>query len=266
TIQTQALTTTVTNSYNYYQNKEVEEVVVTADNGYAKKSRNLASATQNVTVDPSTLQAYTTLNQSQLNTNFEIDLPYDINSDGTAHSVTIRDQKVNASLKNYAVPKMDKDAYLLAGLTDWQELELLPGTANIILDNTYLGKSYIDPNSTADTLNISMGKDKRIALKRELMKNFTSSKNNGSNTIQTFTYEITVKNNKSSEVDITLKDQYPLSNIKEIEIKLLSSEEASVNEELGILNWQIKLKPGESKKVRFSYSVKYPKDKKINNL
>ncbi|MFZ4059372.1 MAG: mucoidy inhibitor MuiA family protein, partial [Ferruginibacter sp.] len=54
TIQTQALTTTVTNSYNYYENKDVDEVVVTADNGYAKKRRNLAGATQNVTFDPST--------------------------------------------------------------------------------------------------------------------------------------------------------------------------------------------------------------------
>jgi len=39
-----------------------------------------------------------------------------------------------------------------------------------------------------------------------------------------------------------------------------------VNAETGVLTWKLNLKPGESKKVRLSYSVKYPKDKKIVNI
>jgi hypothetical protein len=75
-----------------------------------------------------------------------------------------------------------------------------------------------------------------------------------------------VKNNKTSEVNLLLKDQYPLSSIKEVEVKLEDSGEAMVNEEVAVLTWKISLKPGESRKVRFSYSVRYPKDKKIVNL
>ena len=160
-----------------------------------------------------------------MNTNFEIDLPYNIDSDGEIHSVTIKEEKIEAVLKNYAVPKLDRDAYLLAEIADWQKLDLLPGLANIIMDDTYVGRSAIDPNNTADTLNLSLGKDKRVAVKRAQLKEFTSTKTSGNNTKQTFTYELTVKNNKTTQVDLLLKDQYPLSSSKEIEVKLDESSD-----------------------------------------
>ena len=244
----------------YKDDEKLAEVIVTAM-GQTRQEK-----LRDKTIDPSTLQLYTTLNEGQLNTNFEIDLPYDIESDGQMHSVTIKDQEIACTLKNYAVPRMDKDAYLLAEVADWQNLDLLPGDANIIMDDTYVGRSVIDPNTTADTLNLSLGRDKRVAVKRSLVKEMSSLKTSGGNTRQVFTYEITVKNNKVTDVNLLLKDQYPLSTIKEVEVKLEDGSDAVINAETGVLTWKIDLKPGESKKVRFSYSVKYPKDKKIVNL
>lgn len=241
--------------------KLAEEVVA---NGYGEFKTKAVK--DQLTIDPSNVQQYTTLNEGQLNTNFEIDLPYDIASDGQLNSVTIKDQEIACVLKNYAVPRMDKDAYLLAEVADWQNLDLLPGDANIIMDDTYIGKSIIDPNTTADTLNLSLGRDKRVAVKRSLIKELSSLKTSGKESKQVFTYEILVKNNKITDVNLLLKDQYPLSNIKEVVVTLEDGSEAMVNAETGVLTWKIDLKPGESKKVRFSYSVKYPKDKKIVNL
>lgn len=241
--------------------KLAEEVVVSGLNQYKTKA-----VQDEKNIDPSTLQQYTTLNEGQLNTNFEIDLPYDIVSDGQLNSVTIKDQEITCTLKNYAVPRIDKEAYLLAEIPDWQNLDLLPGDANIIMDDTYIGRSLIDPNSIADTLNLSLGRDKRVAIKRSLIKELSSLKTSGKESKQVFTYEITVKNNKLTDVNLLLKDQYPLSNIKEVIVTLEDGSDATINTETGVLVWKIDLKPGESKKVRFSYSVKYPKDKKIVNL
>jgi len=246
---------------SYADDKVLSEVVVADANGYLKQQKE-----KDENIDPSTLQQYTTLNEGQLNTNFEIDLPYDIESDGKLHSVTIKDEEIACILKNYAVPRVDKEAYLLAEVADWQNLDLLPGDANIIMDDTYIGKSVIDPNTTADTLNLSLGKDKRIAVKRSLVKELSSLKTSGGSNKQLFTYEILVKNNKLTDVNLLLKDQFPLSTIKEVEVKLEDGSDAMVNTETGVLTWKIDLKPGESKKMRFSYSVKYPKDKKIVNL
>lgn len=244
----------------YNDDKELTEVIVTAL-GQTRQEK-----LKDNTIQPSTLQQYTTLNEGQLNTNFEIDLPYDIESDGQLHSVTIKEQEISCTLKNYAVPRMDKDAYLLAEVADWQNLDLLPGDANIIMDDTYVGRSVIDPNTTADTLNLSLGRDKRVSVKRSLIKEMSSLKTSGKESKQVFTYEILVKNNKITDVNLLLKDQFPLSTIKEVVVTLEDGSDAMVNTETGVLTWKIDLKPGESKKVRFSYSVKYPKDKKIVNL
>lgn len=252
----------ISNTIQSFEKSSLDEVVVTGY-GTAKRKETTGAATS---VEPSNIAQYTTLTESQLNTNFEIDLPYNIESDGEVHSVTIKEQIISAVLKNYAVPKREKDAYLLAEIADWQKLDLLPGDANIIMDNTYIGKSFIDPNSTADTLNLSLGKDKRVAVKRSLLKDFTSTKTSGSSTKQSFTYELVVKNNKTTAVDLLLKDQHPISTAKEIEIKLEESNDAAVNEETGVLTWKLQLKPGESRRVRFTYSVKYPKEMRIANL
>ncbi len=237
----------------------LEEVEVVSAKG-VRKEKSLGYATQKLEV-----KDFLTLKESQLNTNFEIDLPYDIPSDGIAYSVNIKDEMIPATYQHIAIPKLDNDAFLIAKISNWDSLSLLPGNANIIMDNVYIGKSYLNPNTTDDTLSISMGRDKRIAINRKLVKEYNKVKRNDSK-IESFTYEITVKNNKKQAIDMNLSDQFPISQTKEIEVTLTDSGDAEVDNETGFLKWNVKLKPGESKKYRFSYQVKYPKDRILQEL
>ncbi len=210
------------------------------------------------------LEDYVSVTNNELDVTYDIDLLYDVPTNGKPQLATLKQEKMNAVYKYYAVPKLDKEVFLLAEISDWEKLNLLPGEANIIFEGTYIGKSFIDPSSTSDTLNLTLGKDKRVVVKREKLADFSSVKFLGSNTLQVITYEITVKNNKKDAIDIILKDQYPISTNKEIEVNLKESIGAAVNEEIGVLTWQLNIAPGESKKVRISYSVKYPKGKVLN--
>lgn len=207
---------------------------------------------------------YTTIVENQLNITFDIDIPYDILSNGKAHSVALKDLKLPATYKYYAVPKLEKEAFLLAELNDYGKYNLLPGEANIIFEGMNVGKTIINPNQTQDTLNLSMGRDKKIALKREKVMDKSGTKFLSSYKEQTFTYDITVRNNKKEEIQMLLKDQFPLSTDKEIIIEYLDKDGAKHNQETGVLTWEIKLKPNETKKYRISYKVKYPKDKTLN--
>lgn len=207
---------------------------------------------------------YITVKDNELNITFDIDLPYDVPGNGKEQQVSLKEFPVNTIYKYYAVPKLDKDAYLLGEVADWEKLNLLPGEANIIFEGTYIGKSYIDPNATQDTLNLTLGKDKRIVVKREKLKDFSTVKFLGSNKKQVFTYELTVKNNKKEAIQMLLKDQYPLSTNKDIEVELLESSSATISTDLGVLTWKLDLAAGEAKKLRVSYSIKYPKDKYLN--
>lgn len=210
------------------------------------------------------LEEYVSVANNALNVNFDIDMPYDVPTNGKEQTATLQNAEMNTLYQHYAVPKLDADAYLLAQIPDWEKLNLLPGEANIILEGTYVGKTFIDPNATTDTLNLTLGHDKRVVIKREKLTDFSSVKFLGSNKLQQFTYEITIKNNKNETVDVLLKDQYPLTTNKDIEVELVDAASAEVNKDLGVLNWKLSLAPNETQKIRFSYSIKYPKDKTIN--
>ena len=211
------------------------------------------------------LEDYVSVTDNELNVTFDIDLPYDVSTTGKEQTATLKEYSIPALYKYYSVPKLDKDAYLLAEVADWEKLNLLPGEANIIFEGTYVGKSFIDPASTIDTLNLTLGKDKRVVVKKEKLVDYSSVKFLGSNKLQKFTYEITVKNNKKDPVKMLLKDQYPISTNKEIEVELIEDGKASMNNtDIGVLSWKLELAPGEVKKIRVEYSVKYPKEKVLN--
>jgi Domain of unknown function (DUF4139)/N-terminal domain of unknown function (DUF4140)/TonB-dependent Receptor Plug Domain len=207
---------------------------------------------------------YLSVTDNQLDVVFDIDIPYDIPSNGKEQGVELKEFKVPCAYEYYAAPVADKEAYLLGQMQGWEKLNLLPGEASIMVEGTYIGKSFIDPGSTQDTLNLTLGRDKRIVVKREKVTDFSSVKFLGSSKKEVFTYRITVRNNKKEKAEMLLKDQYPISTDKDIEVELLENGGATVNTDNGVLTWHLDLAPGESKQFRISYSVKYPKDKTVN--
>ncbi len=238
----------------------VAGVVVQAQ-GIRKKA--VASAPEADMVQ-STIQA--NVSENQLNISFDIEIPYDILSNGKAHSVALKEIKLPATYRYYAAPRIEKEAFLMAQINDYSKFNLLQGEANIIFEGMYVGKTFINPNQTTDTLSLSMGRDKKISIKREKVVDKSGTKFLSSKKEQTFTFDITVRNNKKESIEMLLKDQYPMTPDKEIEVELLESDSAKINSETGVLTWNLNLKSLETKKIRISYKVRYPKDKIIGNL
>lgn len=212
------------------------------------------------------LDEYVSTQESPVATTFNIELPYTIASNYKVHAVALQTHQLNTVYKHYAVPRLDPDVFLLAELTDIESLNLIPGPANILFENKFVGKTVLNPYTTEDTINVSIGRDKRITVKREKVSGQSGVKTLGSSKKQTFVYELTVKNGKSDKIELLLKDQIPSSTDNAVEIELISSDNAKLNPDNGVLTWRLNLKPGEIKKVKFSYSVKYPKGRIINNL
>jgi uncharacterized protein (TIGR02231 family) len=232
--------------------------------GIQIRGMSTKQANDNVIFKDKSIEA--NIQENQLNISFDIDIPYDILSNGKTHSVALKEIKLPATYKYYAVPRVEKEAFLLAEISEYSKYNLLPGEANIIFEGLYVGKTQINPNQTSDTLNLSMGRDKKISIKREKVVDKSGTRFFSSKKEQTFTFDITVRNNKKEVADVTLKDQYPLSTDKEVEIEVAETNGAKENKETGILTWELKLAPNETKKIRMSYKVKYPKDKIIDNL
>lgn len=209
---------------------------------------------------------YTTVSENQLNVSFEINLKYDIPADGSGHQVRIQQYDLAGVYEYAAIPKMDKDAFLLAKVSGWEDYNLLPGPSNLFFEGTYVGKSYLDPNITTDTLALSFGRDKKIVISRNKVKDFSKKQLLGGYKTQTFAYEINIRSLKDAPINITIEDQIPVSQNKELEVELKENGKAEYDPSTGKLKWKLKLAPSETQTMRFVYTVKYPKDKVVNGL
>ncbi len=194
---------------------------------------------------------------------FEIELPYSIPTDGKQYTVQMKSHELPAYYEYFCVPKIDKDAFLTAQVTDWEELNLLSGEANLFFEGTYLGKSLLDVETVEDTLNISLGRDKDIVVTRELKKEFSKKQFIGNKRTDTRDWDINIRNKKKQAINIVIEDQYPISTNDKIEVKQHGHKEAQLDEETGLLTWKFKLEPSQSKEIGFKYSVKYPKKKRV---
>jgi uncharacterized protein (TIGR02231 family) len=155
----------------------------------------------------------------------------------------------------------------VADISDWEKLNLLSGQANITYDGTFVGQTFLNTNSWQKDLSVTLNTDKRISVKREKQTDFSSVKVLGNDVKVTLAYRLTVKNNQNKPIHIVLKEQYPISSQKDIVVELLdkTTTTPTVNkEDIGVITWEADLAVGESKTYQISYSVKYPKDKKIN--
>lgn len=204
--------------------------------------------------------------ENQLNTSFDVDVPYDVLSNDQDHFINLKQIKIPANYKYYTAPKAGNDAYLIATIKDFNKYNLISGSANVIFENMFIGETRINTNQVTDELNITLGDDKKISIRKEVVDDKASVKFFSSYQEKAFTYDLVVRNNKKDAIDIEIKDQFPLSKDESVKVELLQADKAEVDKEKGFLTWNLKLSSNETKKIRVGYKVRYPKDYSISNL
>ncbi|MBR4804810.1 MAG: DUF4139 domain-containing protein, partial [Bacteroidales bacterium] len=215
-----------------------------------------------IAVTTKSMDDYVSQSEDDLNRLFNIDLKYTIPGNGKEQNITIGKQETPATYRYYCAPKLDPATFLMADINNWEKLNLLSGNANISFAGSYVGNTYIDANSTKKTISLTLGVDKKVVVTRKKVKDYSSNKVLGSDVKVLTTYEITVKNNKNKNITLTVKDQYPVSTNKKIDIELQkeTTTPTTSDENTGIMTWNLDLAPAQSQKITLSYSVKYPKD------
>ncbi len=217
--------------------------------------------------DSKVIEDFIQVTESLIRTEYEIKLNYNIASDGKVHKVLINQRDMPMQLHFAAVPKISTDAFLIAKVSDWEDLNIIPGNARLYFDGGYVGNMYLSANTTNDTLNVNLGRDKTIAITRKKIKENTKDKFIEQDKIETRSVELTVRNTKNVPIEIILEDQIPLvSGTNEIKVTLIKAEGAEMDELTGKLTWNLKLNVKESKKVVFTYEIRHPKGKQVVGL
>lgn len=249
----------------YYQNANVPQQNQQLDglslNGEFGWNMNAGNIENNSKVRPSV--QITTIEVPQLSSEFEIEKKYTIPSDSKPYLVEISKHELDATFSHKAVPKLDRDAFLLANIVGWEKLNLISGPTNVYYADTYVGQSYINTRNVEDTLRLSFGRDKKVLITRKKLEEFSEKKVIGGNKKDTYAFEITVKNNQNIPLTMKLYDQIPVSQQSDITVTVNEISNADYNEENGILKWNVNLKPNEALKYKISFTLKYPKNKKV---
>ncbi len=158
-----------------------------------------------------------------------IDIPYSIPSNGNDYTVKIKEVSKPTNYVYYAIPKLDNDVFLVAEVTDWTQLDLLSGKSSIYYKGIFTGQSEIDVNTTKDTLEISLNRDKNIIVKRTLQKEKNKKQFMGRNIKETINWSTIVRNNKNEKVKVLVEDQFPISENKQVEIEPLEYSNGKLN-------------------------------------
>ncbi|NGP89909.1 DUF4139 domain-containing protein [Fodinibius halophilus] len=234
----------------------LNEVVVS---GYAKDAQSARKAEKNIR------PVKTTTASTQTSFSFTIKQPYTISGDGKSKTVAVKEYNLPADYRYYAVPKKREIAFLTARLTNWEELNLLPGQTNLYFGQTFVGQSTLSPQTAGDTLRFSLGKDEAISVERKQVKTFSEKNFFGRKVKETKAWELLIKNNKSQPIQLELVDQIPVSRNEEIAVSLHKHSQGLLEKATGQITWQLGLKPQETQKRQLRYTLEYPAKKTLEH-
>jgi uncharacterized protein (TIGR02231 family) len=206
---------------------------------------------------------FTSMSENMAMVEFDLKLKQSIPSDGQYHMMAVKSENIKSSYEHFVVPKLDKDAFLIAHLTGWEDMNLLPAVANIYYDGTYVGQTRINPSVMSDTLDLSLGRDNGIFVTRKKTDDDEKVKALSSEKTKTVSYEIAIKNYKPGTIKLTIEDQLPITTNEDIKVELVSSSKAEYNKEEGLLIWKQEIPTKETRKLNFTYTLKYNKDKQL---
>lgn len=206
------------------------------------------------------------MESNQFSVSYEVATPYTIRSGQAETLVTLTQQQIPAEYQYIAAPNMSPEAYLVARVKDFSQYGFISAPATVVFDNMQVGRTYLDAAEQEGTLTVTLGVDPRIIIKREEVKDKTGQKFLSSTTERTLTYDLQLKNSKREPIKLEIRDRYPLTTNDAVHVELLQSSGATVDSEKGYMSWEVELASGESKSLRVSYKVKYPKGKTILGL
>lgn len=242
--------------YRTYQNNVVRAKTVRAESTMAMEDV--------ATYDANYLSGSSVMQNLSLNKEYTLSTPQSIATNEDVLTIPLYNEQTKAYFSRFSTPKNEEKVFYTALLPDWEDLGLLDSECDVYLNNRFISKSYINTSGISDTMRFSVGDDKNIKVTRKLRKTSPTEKGFLSkDIIETATITITIKNTKNESVELSLKDQIPISSNSEIKITDMDLASGDLNANTGVVRWNVNLAPKEEKKIVFSYTVKYPKGHKV---
>jgi uncharacterized protein (TIGR02231 family) len=183
---------------------------------------------------------------------------------GKRETNLLRELEIPAIYEYQSVPKLDPTAFLIAKVYNWSDYNLEEGEIALYNEGNYVGKSYLNPKVSVDTLTLSLGKDFDIIVEREKLKEESGNTFLGSKKTAKFVYEIKVLNKKNTGIKLVLIDQIPVAQHEDIKVEIEIGPLKVSNLDQGKIIWKLNIPAKGQATKKLEYEISYPKGMRIN--
>ncbi|MFH1228160.1 MAG: mucoidy inhibitor MuiA family protein [Planctomycetota bacterium] len=187
----------------------------------------------------------------------------DIVSDGAPHRTALWQEKFPVSFEYITTPKLSPYVYLKAVGINKTKMPILRGNLNIFMGADFIGNSFTTGVLPDEEFELTLSVDENIRVTRKLEEKDEKGPGFLASTKKvTYSFMIKLENYKPGNALVTVIDQIPVSQNKDITVELDKvSDEPIEKGKDGKLKWKFDLKPKETKELTFVFSVYVPKDR-----
>lgn len=171
--------------------------------------------------------------------------------------------RVPANYHLLSIPRVDTKSFLTAEIleSDWP----LPAAyASVYIKDLFAGEVYVDPDTDTDKFSLSLGQDERITVVRTELPRKTQEALLKNQRKQVRASRIKLVNNSKETVKVMVKDQIPVSTDKAVSVDVIKISDGILNDEKGEVCWELLAEPQNTIELELSYSIAWPKDRKLS--
>ncbi len=191
---------------------------------------------------------------------FKVARPESVASDGHPHRVTLALETLPMQLTFHAVPQRSQNTYVTGQVTNPLAVPFLPGQASIFIGPDLVGSSTLDFVAPGESASVTLGVDERIKVSRELDGRESSKAFFSKRKRLEVAYVVTVENFRAAEARIAIHESFPVSQDDQVSVRIRTLKPEPQENERGVARWDLTVGPGESRTLRFAYTLEYPED------
>jgi hypothetical protein len=193
--------------------------------------------------------------------------PETVGSGQGARRVALFAQQWPVSVERKIFPALVPEAFLVAEIKNPSEQPLPSGSANLFVGEDPAGTAQIKLIASGEQFTLPLGLDRAIrAVRNVRLVQTESGFILGKEEITEYVVTIELANPYSMPVPITVVEQVPVTDDKNVQVKLLKTapEVAKKDDVKGSLEWKLTLPAGGKSVVSFNYTLKRPKSWRLH--
>ncbi|PCJ82212.1 MAG: hypothetical protein COA49_01575 [Bacteroidetes bacterium] len=199
---------------------------------------------------------------------FDLETSATITGDGELEKIVIDEFELDGEVRYYAVPALKSEAYTTVRVADFSGHKLMNGYAQVISNNSYLGKFYLDIPSVGDTLIMPLGPNPYVRCSRELSEETSTSSILSGKRQVVSNWKLSVENFLSDSISIDLVDLVPRVSARnlDVDVSISLSEGGRLDEINNLVTFALELGPQERREVTITITVVYPRNSILYGL